>query len=305
MLTFFRTGLRHPGLDNVPRQSRWALRNLYFAHFALLDVRTGRHRYFERFSRGALEQAGAVQGALNVWLRNWRVKGETQKGAYTIRLAAAEKDISLQLTLSPRKPPAIHGQDGVSQKADGKGRASHYYSLTRLGAEGEIAVDGKKRTVKGEAWMDHEFGSNQLTKDQIGWDWLSLQLSNGRELMLYLMRRRGGGYDRNSSGTLVGADGGIRHLALSDYRFEATGEWKSPKSGATYPMGWRVRVPGEKIELTIRPLTQAQELQTEGSTRVTYWEGAVEASGKAGGVPVTGQGFVEMTGYAKAARPKF
>lgn len=305
MLAFFRSGLRPPSARRRPRKSRWALENLYFAHLAVLDVKRGRHRYFERMSRGALEEAGAWRGRLGVWLRNWRAGEEIKGGVRAMNLSAEAKGVKLSLRLVPRKPPAVHGRGGISQKADGAGRASHYYSFTRLTARGELRLDGRRLLVSGIAWMDHEFGSNQLAEDQIGWDWLGLQLSDGRELMLYLMRKKGGGYDRNSSGTLIEADGSMRYLPLRAYRFEPAGRWRSSRSGARYPMGWRVSVPGEGIDIRVRALAKDQELVTEGSTRVTYWEGAVQAEGHSKGKPVSGVGFVEMTGYAEGARPRF
>jgi len=305
MLAFFRSGLRPPGAFRRPRKSRWALENLYFAHLSVLDVKRVRHRYFERMSRGALEEAGARRGGLDVWLRDWRAREEIENKVRVLKISAQDKGISLSLHLLPQKPPAVHGRSGISQKADGPGRASHYYSFTRLKALGELLLDGRRLRVSGTAWMDHEFGSNQLTKDQIGWDWLGLHLSDGRELMLYLMRKKNGGYDRNSSGTLVDADGSVHHLPLRAYRFEPTGRWRSPRSGALYPMGWRVSVPGVGIEIRVKALAKNQELETKGSTRVTYWEGAVQAEGRSKGGQVSGTGFVEMTGYADGARPMF
>jgi predicted secreted hydrolase len=146
--------------------------------------------------------------------------------------------------------------------------------------------------------MDHEFGSNQLREDQVGWDWFSIQLDNQAELMLYLMRRKDGTVDPYSSGTLVSADGTIKHLALKDFRIEVLDRWKSPKSGANYPMRWKVTIPAEEIDLEILPAFSDQELITSRSTRVTYWEGAVGITGKFKNAPVTGNGYVEMTGYA-------
>lgn len=302
MITFFRSGLRPPVAGEAPRRSRWALTDLYLAHFALLEAGTKRHRHTERFSRGALGESGADQGRLNVWIGDWRAEGEKDG---SIRLAAEGVGSRLALSLEPRKPPIVHGKDGISRKGEGEGRASHYYSLTRLAARGGLTVDGKDYRVEGSAWMDHEFGSNQLAPGQAGWDWLSLQLSDGRELMLYLMRREDGTPDPHSSGTVVDADGRARHLPREAFRLEPAGTWKSPVSGAVYPMGWRVRVPGEGIELRVIPLAEDQELTTEGSTRVIYWEGGVEAGGRSGGVFVTGAGFAELVGYAEKGRPRF
>jgi predicted secreted hydrolase len=192
----------------------------------------------------------------------------------------------------------LHGENGLSRKAEGEGRASYYYSLTRIQTEGDLIIDGKKEAVRGVSWMDHEFGSNQLGEDQVGWDWFSIQLDNDTELMLYLMRRKDGSVDPYSSGTLVNADGTSKHLDLKDYRVEVMDRWKSPSSGANYPMKWKVMIPSEHIELEISPAFPEQELITNRSTRVTYWEGAVGITGEFRKKSVTGNGYVEMTGYA-------
>ncbi|HEY8368157.1 MAG TPA: lipocalin family protein, partial [Thermodesulfobacteriota bacterium] len=174
-----------------------------------------------------------------------------------------------------------------------------YYSLTRLAVDGTLGLDGRDFQVRGLAWMDHEFGSNQLGEDQVGWDWLSLQLSDGSELMLYRLRLEGGGVEPASSGTVVRPDGSSRHLVLADFRMTPEGTWTSRASGGTYPVRWRIEVPSERLALTVEPALEDQELRTEGSTGVTYWEGAVVARGENGGRPVEGRGYLELTGYAR------
>jgi len=148
------------------------------------------------------------------------------------------------------------------------------------------------------SWMDHEFGSNQLREDQVGWDWFSIQLDNETELMLYLIRRKDGSPDPYSSGTLVKADGTTKHLRLEDFQIGILERWKSAKSGGNYPMKWKVAVPSEDIELEIVPAFRDQELITNRSTRVTYWEGAVQVGGTVRNKAILGSGYVEMTGYA-------
>jgi predicted secreted hydrolase len=145
--------------------------------------------------------------------------------------------------------------------------------------------------------MDHEFGSNQLTEDQQGWDWFSLQLDDNRELMLYVMRRKDGTYEPTSSGTIIYADGVWRHLSLDMFEIEANGRWTSPHSGGIYPNGWRIAVPDEQIALQLTPTVADQELGTKSLIGVIYWEGSVTVRGTDKGNPVTGQGYVELTGY--------
>ena len=204
----------------------------------------------------------------------------------------------LSLRLNSIKAPVLHGNNGLSQKGEGAGRASYYYSLTRMKTEGELKIDGRKEKVRGFTWMDHEFGSNQLSVDQVGWDWFSIQLDNQTELMLYLMRRKDGSADPYSSGTLVKADGATKHFALKDFRVDVLERWKSSKSSGDYPMKWKITVAGEEIELEIAPEFREQELITNRSARVTYWEGAVRINGSVGKKAVGGSGYVEMTGYA-------
>jgi predicted secreted hydrolase len=252
----------------------------------------------ERIHRGYGDKAGAATDRYYVWNEDWKVQGDANHH----RIQISDRGAKLLLRLASLKPPVLHGQNGLSQKAEGAGRASYYYSLTRMQAEGELSINGKTEKVRGLTWMDHEFGSNQLTAEQLGWDWFSIQLDNQTELMFYLMRRKDGSVDPYSSGTLVRADGSTRHLNLNDYRVDVTALWKSPKSGANYPMKWQITIPSEQIDLEILPAFQDQELITNRSTRVTYWEGVVSIRGKAKNQPIGGRGYVEMTGYAGKLR---
>jgi predicted secreted hydrolase len=290
-VTFFRFGLRdrQNDLKEMPLFSE-----LYMAHFALSDIGAKQFHYRERINRGANDKAGAATDRYVVWNEDWRVEGDDKNHSIEVKARGTQ----LRLNLKSLKPPALHGENGLSQKGEGAGRASYYYSLTRMQTGGELTLDGKKEKVRGLSWMDHEFGSNQLRDDQVGWDWFSIQLDNNRELMLYLMRRKDGSVDPYSSGTLVDPKGKTTHLALKDFRIEVLDRWQSPESGANYPMKWRVTIPKEGIELEIEPAFSNQELITNRSTRVTYWEGAVQARGSFQNKPARGQGYVEMTGYA-------
>ncbi|MFB3817127.1 MAG: lipocalin-like domain-containing protein [Candidatus Methylomirabilales bacterium] len=296
-VTFFRSGL--PEARGNP--SRWAARNLYLAHFAVSDIGARRFSYFERVSREALGQAGASRDAFRVWNGDWEVQGDGEAQ----RLRAREGGFAVELMLVPLKPPVVHGRDGVSRKGEGPGQASHYYSLTRLKTEGRLTVRGKTVEVKdGSSWMDHEFGSTELAPNQVGWDWFSLQLDDGAELMLYLIRRAGGEADPASAGTWVGPDGASRHLERGEFSVEVLERWRSPRSKGVYPMGWRIRVPGLGLDVRVTPAFPEQELDTARSTQVVYWEGAGRAEGTRAGRPVTGKAYVEMTGYAAPFRKR-
>lgn len=290
-VTFFRFGLRdrqEEGRGKAP------FTDLYMAHFALSDKQGKKFRVAERANRGGAEKAGAAVDRYFVWNESWKVAAEGKSHV----IEASDRDVSLRLRLTPEKSPVLHGDKGLSQKAEGEGRASYYYSFTRLKTEGELEIAGKREKVRGRSWMDHEFGSNQLTADQAGWDWFSVQLDNNVELMLYLMRRNDGSVDPHSSGTLVYADGKTRALALKDFQVRTLERWKSPKSGGDYPMRWRVTLPREGLDLEIAPFFADQELDTRKSTKVTYWEGAARVRGTFQKKSVAGLGYVEMTGYA-------
>jgi predicted secreted hydrolase len=289
-VTFFRFGVRDRQKDFKEKP---LFTELYMAHFALSDIAAKKLIYRERINRGYENKAGAATDRYLVWNEDWKVEGDGNEH----RMQASDRGTSLRLALKALKLPVLHGENGLSQKAEGEGRASYYYSLTRLQTDGELTIGGRKEKVRGQSWMDHEFGSNQLGEDQVGWDWFSVQMDDNAELMLYLMRRKDGSVDPYSSGTLVSASGATKRLALKDFRIEVLDRWKSPKSGATYPMRWKVSIPSEKIELEITPAFYDQELITNRSTRVTYWEGAVSVKGTFKQSPVTGRGYVEMTGY--------
>lgn len=293
-LTFFRVGVNPKAVG--PPATAWDLHDLGLAHFAITDVDGGKFRYYEKLNRFSPYTAGAATERLDVFNEGWRL---WMKPDGTIRLVAAEDGDALDLVLHSRKPPVIHGENGVSIKAEGKGYASHYYSLTRIDASGTIRAAGKQESCTGIAWMDHEFGSSTLRENQAGWDWYSVQLDNDSELMLYIMRRKDGTPDTTSSGSLVLSDGSVVPLHHGDFRVEAKGSWKSPRSGAVYPMGWKITVPSVDLSLDVREELKDQELITAHSTRVTYWEGSVVVDGRQGTSAVTGVGYVEMTGYDK------
>ncbi len=289
-LTFFRSALAPPGMP--ARASAWATRQAWLAHFTVSDVDEKRFHSFERWSRDAAGLAGAQGEPFKVWVRDWSAAGAP---VFPMRLQAAEREVAIDLLLQQGKPPVLQGERGLSRKSAEPGNASYYYSLTRMPASGTIRVGGERFQVTGDSWMDREWSTSSLGKDQVGWDWLALQLSDGWDAMLYRLRRAGGSADPASSGTLIAPDGGSRPLASTDFQLAGTGQWRSPRSGARYPDRWRVRVPGEELDLDVRPLLADQELDVA----FRYWEGAVEISGTHHGRPVRGRGYVEMTGYAQ------
>jgi predicted secreted hydrolase len=299
-LTFFRTGLNR---DTKNQKSKWSIQDLYFAHLAITDESRKKSEYLEKISRGSLGEAGAIpyktgEKTFRVWIENWSVEGKGP-AMQDYSLKAGDKTFGIDLMLTPEKNPVIHGQNGVSQKAEGEGYASHYYSISRLRTEGKIFLQNKEIAVKGMSWMDHEFGSSQLREYQVGWDWFSLQLDKGMDLMFYQIRHKDGKIDPYSSGTIIYADGTYQHLSGKEFQIEVLDRWKSSKSGGIYPSKWRIRVLSHQIDLTLIPTVKNQELITKESTRVTYWEGSIKVEGKYQGSPINGLGYAELTGYAE------
>lgn len=295
-LTFFRRGIPPDQVKTDP--SKWSLHQLYLAHFAITDLHSGRFLYADKLSREGLGKAGAETDRLRVWIDRWSASMDDQVPDRQ-RLRAATEEFAIDLLVIPQKPPALHGRQGVSHKGAAPEQASHYYSLTHLATNGQIRVGAETLTVTGLSWMDHEFGSADLGRDIVGWDWFSLQLSDSTELMWYALRRADGTVDPASSGTLVSADGLTQPLSAQELTIQSLDHWTSPHSHARYPQRWRLSAPSLGLNLEVASLLADQELNTAHSTRVIYWEGAVSATGQVRGAPVTARGYVELTGYAE------
>lgn len=290
-VTFFRTGVvRRPRIA-----SPWAVRDLYVAHFALSDIDGRQFRVFQRVKRAGIGWAGAAADRYHVWNGDWEVRLQGDQHL----LVAQDEDCRLELRLASTKPPVLHGDKGLSRKGAAPGNASHYYSLTRLETRGQIALGGRTLSVSGESWMDHEFSSSFLEEGQVGWDWFSIQLDDGRELMIYQIRRGDGTADPFSSGTIVAADGSAETVRRDDFQLTPGRRWRSPRTGAEYPVQWRLTLPVRRIDLAIEAALPDQELDTRASVGFPYWEGSIRIAGTSGGKRVAGLGYLEMTGYAR------
>lgn len=294
-LTFFREGVSR----DAAKTGTWEIQDVYVAHLALSDLDGKRFYHTERTNRAGPGIAGIDAKQEHIWNGNWTVRWSGEDQA----LEAVDERFGLSLRLHLEKRPVIHGENGVSQKAAGAGRASYYISLTRLKANGTIQAGGKSYTVSGLAWMDHEFFTNQLEQDQVGWDWLSVQLGDDTELMLYRIRRADGSVDPYSAGTFVEASGHTVHLRKEDFALTPNGAvWKSPATGAVYPVAWRIVVPKLEIELEATTALESQEIAGQSGVVPKYWEGAIALKGQRGKASVAGVGYLEMTGYDRAVR---
>jgi predicted secreted hydrolase len=290
-LTFFRQAIHR----RDTKSSDWEISDLYLAHLALSDLDSGKFYHTERLNREGPGLAGINNQLATVWNGNWRVQwnGRQQE------LFALSDNFSLQLRLNTQKPPVIHGKNGISQKAAGLGRASHYISYTRLLADGSLQLNGKGYRVEGSTWMDHEFFTNSLAANQVGWDWISLQLADNTEIMLYRFRRKDGSIDPFSSGTYIDAQGNSRHLSIGDFTMTPQGQtWTSDATHATYPIEWHVSIPSMDLHLQVTTPLRSQELAGGSSVSPNYWEGAVVLNGTRNNSPLSGVGYLEMTGYS-------
>ncbi|MEA3211057.1 MAG: hypothetical protein QOE70_4114 [Chthoniobacter sp.] len=318
-LTFFRQGILPPGRrrgdplntmdftfspNHVPAAlgpgdpSRFVVDDLKFAHFAITDVDGKRFHFQQKFSRGAFGEAGFA-GTQDryfksiAWIDWWHLSYNHSMGMQTIM--GGDERTQVQLFFRQPKPWAVHGVNGVSQKAAGEGHASHYYSGTRLPSSGRLKWEGQDFEVEGESWFDHEWATNQLTANQVGWNWFSIQLDDQTELMLYQMRTRDGGLDPNSSGTFVAVNGATQHLRREDYTLQPRDYWTSKATGARYPMAWDLSVPALDLRVRITTPVENQELVLNP---IIYWEGVIDIDGTRASQPVRGHGYMELTGYA-------
>jgi predicted secreted hydrolase len=292
-LTFFRQGLRPPA-SRAGETSRFIVDDLKFAHFAVSDVGAQRFHFLQKLSRGAFGEAGFGAESKLAWIDDWSLELQPD-GAFALR--AKGEGTALDLRLATTKPWVVHGENGISQKAEGEGRASHYFSGTRLATTGTLSVVGKSVRVSGESWLDREWATNQLTAEQVGWNWFSIQLDDGTELMLYQMRTRGGGLDPNSSGTFIAIDGTAQHLRRDDYELTPSQYWTSKETGGRYPVAWQLAVPKLGVQLRISTPLTAQELVLKP---IAYWEGLIDVEGTRAGAKMHGHGYMELTGYAGA-----
>jgi predicted secreted hydrolase len=265
---------------------------MYFAHFAISDIAGDQFYAFERYSRPGPGLAGAQAAPYHIWLEDWDIN-ELAAGSY--RLQAAQTEIALDLTLTDEMGVILHGENGYSRKGENPTNASYYYSQPRLRAEGFVQVAGAQYPVSGLTWNDHEFSTSVLDKDQIGWDWFSLQFEGGAALMLFQLRERDGGTSASSSGTFITATGVSQSLQKKDFEVSVLDEWRSPHTQGAYPAAWEIRLADPDCQLKVHPWMADQEIHF---STVTYWEGAVEFEGICSGNPVRGNGYVELTGYA-------
>jgi len=284
-ITFFRNRPRLA--EDSP--SRFAPRQLLFAHAALSLPEGGRLLSDQRAARAGFGLAEAAEGGTDVGIEDWSLKAiETGYAA-----VVGAREFRYALRFETRQRPLLQGESGFSRKGPGAGQASYYYSLPHLAVKGRVFVQGRDLEVTGEAWLDHEWSSEPLAGEAVGWDWVGINLAGGAALMAFRIRGKDGSTFW-AGGAMRGTDGRARVLKREEVLFTALRRWRSPRTGTEYPVA--VRVQAGPVTLELEPLMDDQELDARASTGTVYWEGAVRA--RQGG-QAAGRGYLELTGYGK------
>ncbi|HMT91570.1 lipocalin-like domain-containing protein [uncultured Thiothrix sp.] len=287
-VTFFRIALSPNSPQTV---SNWATNQVWMAHIALTDVEGQKHLHDQRFARGAAGLAGQKIQPFKVWLEDWQILGQAN-GDFPWTVQVANTDFSLKLTLQPEKPAVLQGKQGLSQKSSEAGNASYYYSFTRLASTGSIHYQNQDFQVTGSSWLDREWSTSALGKDQAGWDWFSLQFKAGQELMFYQLHKTSGEADQAySQGKWIAADASTRNLSLKDVELQPLQYWQAT-NGTQYPIVWELNYPAIKGRWRVEAVVDDQLMETS----VLYWEGAVRVLDLEKN-QVVGQGYLELSGY--------
>ena len=283
-ITFFRS---RPATDPA-NPSAFAPKQILFAHSALSDPSTGKLIHEQRVARVGFGLAGAATADANVKLLEWQLERGVD-GMFRARVPAGS--FSLDLTFKPTQPAMVNGDRGYSRKGPKPEQASYYYSMPQLAVRGTVVKDGRRVRVKGRGWLDREWSSTLLDPKAVGWDWAGINLDDGGALLLFQVRGRGGDA-LYAGGTLRRADGSKVVFGPNDVRFVPRRRWRSPATGALYPVEaeFVVKLPEGERRFPLIPLFDAQELDGRAVGMPAYWEGAVSTNG--------GRGYLELTGYA-------
>lgn len=305
-LTLFRFRLRppqsssaqvSPSAPELAPRSAWRSEHIWMGHMAVTDVATGKFYAFERFARGgALGLAGARSAPLRVWVEDWHISANGAAANWPWKLQARDGDVELSIELRSGRAPLAQGRNGYSQKSAGADNASYYYSMTRMLGDGHIRIGEQSYRGAATVWLDREWSSSALGAQQLGWDWFGLHLADGRDLMLYRLRRVDGSVDRFSAATVVNADGTVTKFSAEHFDARPQGLVQMP-SGRRYPLAWHLTIPDAAIDLHVStPVANQEHLGL-----LPYWEGSVELRNARG--EAAGRGYLEMTGYDSGAQP--
>ena len=307
-VTFFRTRIE----GTQAMASRFAAKQLVFAHAAVTDLQGRKLHHDQRIAREGFEVAQTALDETRIRLRDWSL--ERRDGVYRARIAAA--DFALELQFTPTQPLLLQGQQGLSRKGPEARQASYYYSQPQLAATGRIGLQDRSFEVaSGKAWLDHEWSQELLHPEAVGWDWIGMNLDDGSALTAFRLRRKdgtalwdGGSFRAPAGGAGGGASpgggggggggGGLRIFSPGEVVFSPQRRWTSPVSKAAYPVEWTVRTPADAY--TVKAVIDNQELDSRTSTGSIYWEGLSDLFDSNG--RKVGRGYLEMTGYAQPLR---
>lgn len=305
--TFFRRAGPQPtnGTTVMATSAMFGSGELHLAHMALLDVQGDRFIHEERLNRQGWD-AGSSTNSLAVRNGNWSLRlGTNANGPLSLQ-GSIRGEAAFSLELTSTKPLAIFGENGVSRKGASLTASSYYLTFSRLAVAGAVTLSGKNLTVRGQAWMDHEISSSQLDDDQLGWDWASLQLNDGREIMTYRLRKQDGSTDPFSQLAWVDAKGVVTNFNSTQFTWSNVRTWKSPTTGAVYPVHVRLTTTdpatGQPASFTLEPILLQQEL-SGALGGIPYWEGACHVLNDQGAN--VGSAYLELTGYAGSLADRF
>jgi len=319
-VTFFRISLSSTALSITDRSSKkvvntelnhnkktsaWRSHQIWMAHFAITDVNNESHTSRERLVRQALNLSGASSSTTSpfkVWLDDWQLVAQNNDSKHgfpwqlSIKAQEQGQNLGLALELNATKPLVLQGNDGLSQKSEKIGNASYYYSFTRLNTQGTLTLNNQTYKVTGNSWLDREWGSSLLDKDQVGWDWLSLQLDSNEELLYYQLRTNSVNTNSvnthpSSQGKWIDQQGNTKTISAKEVILTPLSWWTAP-DGKRFPIRWRLRYPERRADWIISALVDNQYM----TTSVRYWEGAVKVMDRKT-ERVLGLGYLEMTGY--------
>ena len=295
-ITFFRS---RTGIDATNR-SRFAARELIFAHAAVSDLAARRLRHDQRIARSGFDIADAASNDARVRLRDWQLvrEGPADAGRYRVRALSESAGFGFDLALRTTQPVLLQGEAGLSRKGPNPAQTSRYYSQPQLGVRGTLRVDGRTQNVRGRAWLDHEWSDALLDPQAVGWDWIGINLDSGAALTAFRVRRadgsalHAGGSWREAGATVA------RNFGSGEVVFKPGRTWTSAATRALYPVEWEVATPAGRHR--VRALLDAQELDSRQSTGAVYWEGLSELLDERG--TRVGLGYLEMTGYVAPLR---
>lgn len=288
-LTFFRSRID----STQGMQSKFAAKQLMFAHAAITDVQGKKLWHDQRIARDGFGVAFASEADMDIKLRDWSLKADRKQ--YIAELPAS--DFGLKLQFTETQPVLLQGKNGLSRKGPDDKQASYYYSQPQLATTGSLRVQGKTFDVTGTAWLDHEWSQEILAPGAVGWDWIGMNLTDGSALTAFRLR----GKDGNAiwdGGSFRSANQSLYVFSRGEVIFKPTRFWKSPLTQTNYPVEWIVRTPADFY--TVKAVIDNQELDSRQSTGAIYWEGLSELI-DSNGKPV-GRGYLEMTGYAQPLR---